>query len=535
MALPLAAARGGSSPGVAIQRNGQIVVAGAAPAATGAVGAAPPGRARVVRLHPDGTLDARFGDGGFTERPIPGAEGPSRAVRVALDSVERIHVVVSCDPLEGYSPLRCAARSWRLLADGQPDAGFAESAIPVPIEGGAYPLAIATMVDGSSFVLMEEPFDIMDNSERLVRILADGSVDRAFANPILTRQIQAILAWDGGLYVSQLVETSNGVRHGAIVRLDSQGAPDRSFGAQGSLRLASVPVLGDSPTYLVALAGDGPHSLIASGAALPTTLAPPDTLITRVTDQGAAAIDSAFGREGFARLGLGLAFYNGQAVRRDASGRLIVAGLTSTRVATGLPRAARLSETAATPGDSPGVFGLLDNGASLRESGGVLRLYVTRSGGARGPASLEYETVSGSAVEGSDFLATRGRLDWADGDSSEKEVQVRLIDDAVAEPPESFWLALRNPVGARLLANEAVWIDVLDDDAAGARREAVRQPPAACQPPPPPLAQAAGVAVAAARPGRRCSGCLVPGSWRDSVALLAAPVSERRSPSASPR
>ena len=59
-------------------------------------------------------------------------------------------------------------------------------------------------------------------------------------------------------------------------------------------------------------------------------------------------------------------------------------------------------------------------GTTINENAGYNRMYVERTGGAGGVASVNYATAGGSAIAGLDYTAASGTLTWANGDSSLK-------------------------------------------------------------------------------------------------------------------
>ena len=106
----------------------------------------------------------------------------------------------------------------------------------------------------------------------------------------------------------------------------------------------------------------------------------------------------------------------------------------------------------------PGRIGLTNTSEFVAEETAPSVTYtVRRSGGKTGHVSVDYETVAGSAQQGSDFVAASGTFDWNDGDASDRSITIDLIDDELAETPEDFSLVLTTPTGgARLAASEAI-------------------------------------------------------------------------------
>lgn len=89
---------------------------------------------------------------------------------------------------------------------------------------------------------------------------------------------------------------------------------------------------------------------------------------------------------------------------------------------------------------------------------------VTRGDGA-GAASVQYSTVDGSAVVGTDYDSTSGTLNFANGET-QKSVTVMIHGDKAQEADETLFLNLSNPVGMILNTFQAVGT-ILNDDQAG--------------------------------------------------------------------
>lgn len=89
------------------------------------------------------------------------------------------------------------------------------------------------------------------------------------------------------------------------------------------------------------------------------------------------------------------------------------------------------------------------------ETSSTVRLRVRRSGLVDREVSLEYATVSDTALEGADFGTTSGRLSWAAGDAADKVIDIPLFDDVLVEGSEHFNLYLHAPRGAALGARTA--------------------------------------------------------------------------------
>jgi hypothetical protein len=215
--------------------------------------------------------------------------------------------------------------------------------------------------------------------------------------------------------------------------------------------------------YPAALDADGVGGVLLVGGAVAQSGQQVATVFTRFSAEG--TLDRSFGRDGYALVSLPSAFYNGHSLRRVARGQLQLAGFTSSRVSTGNMVAVRfLSPGEFTASPSAGVVAFASDSPRASEASGTVRLSVVRSGGRAGAASVEYETVEGTASAGSEFLAARGRLDWADGDASERTIEIRLLDDDRVEQTESLEVVLKNPTGAQLGGPARLSVYITDND-----------------------------------------------------------------------
>jgi hypothetical protein len=109
-----------------------------------------------------------------------------------------------------------------------------------------------------------------------------------------------------------------------------------------------------------------------------------------------------------------------------------------------------------------------DAGAvSVNEAAGVVQLTVTRVGVLAGASAVNYSTVDGTASERSDYSPSLGTLRFAPNEAS-KTITIFITDDALVESPETFSVALGDPVGAGLASPSTAVVTVNSDDAPGA-------------------------------------------------------------------
>ena len=103
---------------------------------------------------------------------------------------------------------------------------------------------------------------------------------------------------------------------------------------------------------------------------------------------------------------------------------------------------------------------------TIVENGASVTLTVARSGGSAGAISVSYAAVDGTAIAGSDYTATSGTLNFADGDMSES-FTVAILDDVNYEGDETFNVSLSNAQGgATVGAPASATVTINEDDAA---------------------------------------------------------------------
>ena len=100
-------------------------------------------------------------------------------------------------------------------------------------------------------------------------------------------------------------------------------------------------------------------------------------------------------------------------------------------------------------GDSPGVLSLSSTYVASDEVDGQAIVHVRRSGGSAGDVSIGYRRWRmAQAMSGEDFTAASGTLHWADGDASEREIQVGIAADEGPAGGLSSHSASRSPTPA---------------------------------------------------------------------------------------
>ncbi|MFT5814766.1 MAG: choice-of-anchor B domain-containing protein [Psychroserpens sp.] len=118
------------------------------------------------------------------------------------------------------------------------------------------------------------------------------------------------------------------------------------------------------------------------------------------------------------------------------------------------------------------IDGLIDSGSlsfttsetTVAENQGTLDITLARQGSSTGTVSVSYLLSSGTAIIGEDVESASGTVNWPDGDSTEKNIQIVIIDDAESEINENFTIALSTVAGSNLGVNTQYTVTISDDD-----------------------------------------------------------------------
>ena len=222
-------------------------------------------------------------------------------------------------------------------------------------------------------------------------------------------------------------------------RLLPSGAPDPGFSdAAVSGAMVRATALAVDNRGAIAVAGHDKTGL--SGA-----------LVVRLQADG--LLDSLFGDAGSTFLELpgdGDVWLDVGDMQANPDGSLLLGGGERSNYRP-RPFLVRLLGEAA--GGGPGVLDMQAAETQANEAGQQAVMHVRRIGGSTGAVSVAYQThpdtdrIAG-ATPGQDYTAVSGRLQWADGDSSDKSILVPLATgEAVKEGEEFFSVQISDPQG----------------------------------------------------------------------------------------
>jgi hypothetical protein len=100
---------------------------------------------------------------------------------------------------------------------------------------------------------------------------------------------------------------------------------------------------------------------------------------------------------------------------------------------------------------------------SVAENAGVVIIATTLNTASALTTTVKFTTSNGTAVAGSDYVATSGVLTFAPG-QIRQTFSVTIINDALVEPNQTVRLTLSNPTNATLSFTNPVTLTIIDDD-----------------------------------------------------------------------
>jgi uncharacterized delta-60 repeat protein len=285
--------------GVGVQADGKVVV-------VGSTGSGEETDAAIVRLMPSGAPDPTF-DGDGQKTLGSGPSDTARALVVQPDG--RIVVAGTGGPSDDF---------WvaRLLPTGALDASFNRVGVWTGDFGESDTAkSVVLQPDGKLVVAGETT---LGEDVVVVRLKPDGTLDATFdgdgvkitPGPGNERVGAVLLGADGGI----LVAGTDGGNELSLGRVDSGGAPDRTFDLDG---LAVADVGGEDIGYAAALQANGKIVVVGS------TGDGSDMAVARFLPSG--ALDPGFSADGRMTVDFGEK-ETARAVALQADGKIVIAG-----------------------------------------------------------------------------------------------------------------------------------------------------------------------------------------------------------------
>jgi len=275
---------------VAIQSDGKIVIAGINVANNAFADL-------LIRLNTDGTLDTSFGTGGIDNLVPPGNQSASGFFALAIQSDGKI--VAGAATGEEGSSVAVA----RVNTDGSLDTTFGNDGFTTAVSPGSIFFGGGLALQSDGKILVAAGFG---NPSIMARFTSNGQLDTSFGsggvvnlqNPGPTQiGVQSdgkILVASGAAGRLVLDPQPPADQPGAIARYNSNGTPDRTFGASGAVAsVASASTLLQQSDGKIVVAG-----AITSKLNAPLTASDIGFGVVRYNSDG--SIDTSFGTGGVA-------------------------------------------------------------------------------------------------------------------------------------------------------------------------------------------------------------------------------------------
>jgi uncharacterized delta-60 repeat protein len=306
----------------------------------------------LARLNVNGSLDTTFGTGGIVETQVGPSGGSFGAVAsvLALQPDGKILVAGQNSELTGASGAVA-----RYDTDGQLDGTFGSGGVAVT--SIAAPTTIALQPDGKillagggnvvGFAYAAPPVSPAQIAGIVSRYNANGSLDTSFgisgqaasvvvAGAIVV-QTQGGCSSDCKILVAGTVVTSMSVNNGngfgfGLVRYNSNGSVDSTFGQAGAVATSFTPTEPDATPFALAIQANG--DIIEAGAAgkpggNPAFVTPADFALARYTSNG--VLDTTFGSAGKVTTAFGNSQASIYALALQSDGKIVAVGTSIAR------------------------------------------------------------------------------------------------------------------------------------------------------------------------------------------------------------
>jgi uncharacterized delta-60 repeat protein len=405
----------------------------------------------VLRLERDGALDTGFGVNGTAVLTGVDALGS-----VALDAAGNVVVA---------GRLGADLKVMRLLSNGVMDDAFGAAGVfTAAAESAGEEMWNAPRIlvaDDGGYRVTDNDAEASVSRCRVLALTADGAIDETFGD----HGYAGLAAPSGSIGCLTMVEAPDGGlivggyegSEPMLVRLVASGAVDAAFATDG---LANTPVL--TAAAIDVDAGNGSIAVAGYGDS-----AIPGFPVARLAADG--SLDTAFGNGGttwvdLPATGSTSAYLVDVTVLPNSD--VLVAGGSSRNYFNHAPFIAKL--VGADGVDGPGVIGVVTTSQEAIEGDDAV-ITVRRVGGKTGAISVAYAVAPNSdgffsAIEGDDFAATSGRLDWVDGDIADKQIVIPIAAHAGSpEEHESFAIELSDAQGGAGLGMQSAFVDIRSD------------------------------------------------------------------------
>jgi uncharacterized delta-60 repeat protein len=409
----------------------------------------------VARLLPDGGIDASFGEQGIVRLPLPGVVSFESQVHmpeaVTIQPDGKI-LVMSFDYRDYWSEDGTVYLQ-RFESDGRRDSTFGSNGQIKPSISMSELMGIGRMQYLRDGRIKFGDATYLDALGQLQAAPADSGIPDT-TNP----------GWftvgrlPGGDSIVASLGSDSARSVLRIARVDSAGNPVVTFGPNGT----GMSAIEERPSGRIISSSVSPDGRFAYVVIVSE---PTYCVVSRITlDQpGSGLLDPGFGQSGRVVMNptvTGLRIFR---IVGQANGASVVGGNLRTLRLLG------------TPAISPGAIGPSATGWVADSRDSRIKLVFSRSGGTDGAVGLRYETYSATpnapgvlaAAAGMDYVAQSGRIEWANGDSSDKPVFIELLPGAQSSSARSFRVRMDEPSGGAFLSANDTSATILAASAAG--------------------------------------------------------------------
>ena len=122
---------------------------------------------------------------------------------------------------------------------------------------------------------------------------------------------------------------------------------------------------------------------------------------------------------------------------------------------------------AVTAGGSAGSLQFSAATYSVAENVANATVTVTRAGGSAGAVGVSFATSNGTATAAADYTAVTQTVNFANGDTANKTVNIPIINDTTAEANETVNLTLSSPTGGAALGSPSTAVLTITDNDGG--------------------------------------------------------------------
>ncbi len=310
---------GGGISALAIQGDGKILAAGAAPGATAGEDFA------VVRYNANGSLDTAFGSGGEVLTDFGGFDSARGVVIQADGKIAVAGTSFQSGPAADFALAR-------YNANGSLDTTFGTGGKVLTAFAGALAQAtsLAIQADGKLVAAGSTLVQSTNVSQfALARYNRDGSLDTAFGTGGEVTTVLSLADFaesvavqaDGKIVAAGFSQQSASAEDFALARYNPDGSLDTSFGTGGTV----LTDFGGSNDGALGVAIQADGKIVAAGFSFQFATSE-DFALARYNSGG--GLDSTFGAGGKVTIDFGNTFDSGQALALQSDGRIVVAGFS---------------------------------------------------------------------------------------------------------------------------------------------------------------------------------------------------------------